>query len=241
MKKIFIAVILLIGLVGCSKEETPQDVTFSIDFQIGQGESMTRGATEMYADFYNNFVKTKAVGYSDYSLSFYKGEELIGTFTGKWDATLVTLPEGTYQVKGSSKAPKQELTDKPDDNLQLKTMALSFDEEVTITRSTTTLSLNPTYDCYLIFFAKSLVTSAKIHTVYSNTYDRDVYSPFYEAGDIYYVFIPSKCDAKNIKYTAADGDSGTLTIKPLGFQNGKFYCLDALVSGYQAPSMENGF
>ena len=47
MKKIFIAVILLIGLVGCSKEETPQDVTFSIDFQIGQGESMTRGATEM--------------------------------------------------------------------------------------------------------------------------------------------------------------------------------------------------
>lgn len=232
---------LAIGLVACSKEETPSDVTFALDYTIGGGENMVRAGADLYRDFYNNFVKTKEVGYSDYSLSFYKGEELVGTFNGQWDATLVTLPEGTYRVKGTSRAPKKELTDKPDENLQLKTMALSFDEEVIIAKNTTTLSLNPTYDCYLLFFAKSLVTSAKIHTVYSNTYDRDVYSPFYEAGDIYYVFIPTKCDAKNVIYTATDGDRGTLTLKPLGFQNGKFYCLDALVSGYQAPSMENGF
>lgn len=243
MKKILILLALFMGVVGCSKEDTPENITFTIDFNVAEGESMVRGASDLYSAFYNNFVKTKVVGYSDYSLSFYQGETLVGTFSGKWDATLVTLPEGKYRVTGSSKAPIENIKTEVKDNPSLETMSLLFDEEVEITKNTTTLSLkNPTYDCYLVFFDKTLVSEAKVSAKYG--YDNAAntqFASFYEAGDVKYVFIATGSHVSRIHYKATEGDSGILELKNLGFENGKYYCLDAVVTGYQAPEMENGF
>ena len=64
---------------------------------------------------------------------------------------------------------------------------------------------------------------------------------FFSAGDVKYVFINNYSELKSIKYTTIDGDSGTLDLKVLNFQNGNYYCLDVIATGYQLPPMNDGF
>jgi hypothetical protein len=239
MKKILLVVAIAIGFWSCQKEETPEDVTFKLTYSLDKGASMTRAGEDLYASFYENFVKTKKVGYPKYELTFYKGTEVAATFTGEWDATLVTLPEGEYRVVGTSKS-KATGVDQHETNYQYSKMSLDFEEKVVISKGQTSLTLNPTYDCYLVFFDAKLIGRANVWGPDNNN-TKD-YCRFFDAGGIKYAFINSASRATEISYTAVGGaDEGTLTISAMEFKIGKYYCLDTVVTGYQLPPMENGF
>ena len=247
MKKILIMMATIGILCACQKEETtPQDVTFNLSYSLDRGSSMTRAGEDLYNSFYENFVKTKKVGYPKYQLTFYKDEKEVGKFSGEWDATLVTLPEGTYTVKGSSGSNLDGVFTKRE-NEHLKNMSLSFNEEIVISKNMKTLTLNPSYSCHLIFVDASLFSEISVSGTHSDVttviggYTPTANCDFFDAVDVKYVFLNGDTDIKNIVYKTIDGDEGVLNINTLGFENGNYYCLDAIATGYQVPPMSNGF
>lgn len=234
-------------LCACQKEETtPQDVTFNLSYSLDRGSSMTRAGEDLYNSFYENFVKTKKVGYPKYQLTFYKDEKEVGKFSGEWDATLVTLPEGTYTVKGTSNSVLQGIFTKRE-NEHLKTMSLSFDEEITISKNTKTLTLNPSYACHLVFVDATLFSKISVKGTHEDgTTTISGYTPtalcdFFDAAGVKYVFLDGDINITNITYKTINDDEGTLNINTLGLENGNYYCLDAIATGYQVPPMNNGF
>ncbi|MBR4854301.1 MAG: hypothetical protein IKU88_06190 [Alistipes sp.] len=248
MKK-FLILMATIGLLcACQKEEitTPEDVTFNLSYTLDKGSCMTRAGADLYASFYENFVKTKKVGYPNYKLTFYKDEKEVGTFSGEWDATLVTLPEGTYTIKGTSKSSLYGIYSKRE-NEHLKNMSLSFEEEITISKNTKTLTLNPTYACHLVFVDAALFSKISVSGTHTDvTTIISGHTPiancdFFDAADVKYIFLNGDTSINNISYKTIDGDEGVLTISTLGFENGNYYCLDAIATGYQVPPMNNGF
>lgn len=241
MKKLFFTIMAMSILCACQKETEyiPEDVTFTIDYTLDKGVNMTRSGADLYNDFYNNFVKTKKVGYPKYELNFYQNNELVGTFSGEWDATLVTLPEGTYTVEGTSKSNKKWL-DNSSNQPQHSNLSLDFKETVVISKNQNSITLNPTYDCYLVFFDTELVETAMIECPYESGSSSTMWR-FSDAGGIKYAFINSASYATKIQYKTKDGDSGELNISAMGFEIGKYYCLDAVATGYQLPPMDGGF
>lgn len=247
MKKILIMMATIGLLCACQKEETtPQDVTFNLSYSLDRGLSMTRAGEDLYNSFYENFVKTKKVGHPMYELTFYKDEVKVGTFNGEWDATLVTLPEGTYTVKGTSNSNLSGIYTKRE-NEHLKNMSLSFDEEITISKNTKTLNLSPSYSCHLIFVDASLFSKIGVKGTHSDVttviggYTPTATCEFFDAANVKYIFLNGDTSINNISYTTIDGDEGVLNINTLGFENGNYYCLDAIATGYQVPPMNNGF
>ena len=246
MRKLLVLMAAIGLFIACQKEEpAPENVTFKLSYSLDKGISMTRGGEDLYASFYENFVKTKIVGHPKYNLKFYQGDIEVATFNGEWEATLVTLPEGTYTVKGTSKSNGSGVYTNSE-NQHLSDMSLSFNEEVVVSKNMTSLMLNPTYSCYLVFAKESLFSSIAVVGPHSNSTAMGGTPPdksceFFSAGDIKYVFINSASSLKNITYTTVDGDSGTLNLKALNFQIGNYYCLDAVATGYQIPPMNNGF
>lgn len=242
MKKLLLAAFGIIILASCSKEEElPQDITFSLGYNVEQSSGATRAGADLYNAFYNDYVKTKLVGYPEYNLTFYKGDEEIGNFKGEWEATTITLPEGTYKVVGTSGSPREGLYSN-DSNLQHSKMTLTFEEEVTISKSTSSVILAPKYDCYLLLFNVAVFSEAKlIGQNAASSYTSDISCPFTKAGNVFYAFVNSKSKVHSIKYTTTDNDTGTLNIDAFGFQNGKYYSLDAVATGYSVPPMDSGF
>lgn len=247
MKKILLVIAIAIGFWSCQKEETPEDVTFKLTYSLDKGTSMTRAGEDLYASFYENFVKTKKVGHPWYDIAFYKGEELVAVSNGYWNATLITLPEGEYIVKGMSKSKKTGIWN-TGENDQHSTLSLVFDEKITLSKGQTSVILHPSYDCYLLFGDSSIFAQIELEGTAENSsgvVTGSFWAPnrcsFFDAGGIKYAFINSESLAKKIKYTTVDDDSGELTIETLGFKLGKYYCLDAVATGYQLPPMENGF
>lgn len=232
-------------LCACQKETEyiPEDVTFTIDYTLDKGVNMTRSGADLYNDFYNNFVKTKKVGYPKYELNFYQNNELVGTFSGEWDATLVTLPEGTYTVEGTSKSDNIGVTNNSVQP-QFSNLSLDFKETVVISKNQSSITLNPTYDCYLVFFDAELIQTAwvKGRAEYGgNLESHELTHTFSDAGGVKYVFINSASVVTGISYKTKDGDTGELSIPAMGFEIGKYYCLDAVATGYQLPPMDSGF
>lgn len=233
MRKIFAFVVATALLCACSKQNeeiVPENVTFKLSYSMDKGASMTRVGEEAYNSFYENFVKTKVVGYPEYDLSFYKGDVLVGSFKGSWDATTVTLPEGEYIVKGTSGSYGDDYSDYEKSH---KYMSLRFQQEISVKKSDTTLELNPEYDCYLLFFDGTVFNHVEICGDYR-------YS-FRAAGNIKYAFINSKSIASRVDYTTKDGDSGKIEIDAFDFRIGNYYCMDAVATGYQVSPMNNGF
>ena len=221
-------------MMSCSKEEmkTIEDVTFSLSYEMNiTSGSMTRAnGSSLYTEFYENYIKTKKVGYPSYTLTFYKDDKEVATFNGEWDATLITLPEGIYKIKGSSANLK---------SMEHSTYALEFNETIQITKNQTTLTLHPSWNCFLVFFDNNHIQSAKLR----NTYGGDEIN-FYQTENISYIFISgvnSNQTYLKILYQTNDNDSGSIQINQMGFENGKYYFLDKLITTYEIPPMNSGF
>lgn len=243
MKKITLFICLLFCVTGCKKTEQPsQPVSFSIGFQMPQSGNMARSVDNLYQKFYDEQINTKLLTFPSYELEFYQNDVLVATFTGEWDADAVQLPAGTYIVKGKSGNYEEISSDVDFTEDRYSTASLIFEESITITENTKSITLTAAYDCYMIFFDASLFTevwAGKILRYYGdNTRMEAIPAP--SASGIHYVFINSATALDKITYTSANGDRGEIQMDAFNFETGKYYGFDSADVSFDIPPMESG-
>lgn len=243
MKKIALFICLLFCVTGCKKTEQPsQPVSFSIGFQMPQAGNMARSVDNLYQKFYDEQIKTKQLVYPSYELSFYRDDVLVATFTGKWDADAVQLPAGTYIVRGKSGNYEKISSDLDLKEERYSTASLKFEESVTITEDTKSITLTAAYDCYMVFFDASQFTevwAGKMLRYYGDDMRIEAI-PAPSASGIQYVFINSATTLDKITYTSANGDRGEIQMAAFNFENGKYYGFDSANITIDVPPMESG-
>ena len=216
--------------MSCSNKteiELPQDVTFSIGIQLPQSGSMTKNAADIYSDFYSNYIATKTLIPEDYSITIYKEGESIGNdYRGKWDADLITLAEGTYKIVGVSKG-------------DFSKASLKFEENVVITKNTTSIKLNAIYDCYMLFFKMADFTSVSVSCDSSLTSGASTSESLPTTDAIHYIFLPYR-NARGISYTTINKDSGYTSLSNYTFEKGKYYMFDIVQGEIVIPPMTQG-
>lgn len=236
MKKIMIVLAGLGLLVSCHKSEENEikQVSFTVGLSLPESGDMSRAtASELYDDFYNDFIVTRDLVYAGYNLSFYKGDKLVASFDGTWDVDIITLPCGEYNLVGTSAIDSDYNTDS-----YYKT-SLRFEQIVTISPSTTSIELLPIYDCYLLFFDASKFNNAW----YAKSSDGAGQRDFAQAGNIYYIFMNTLLDSysnAHINYRTKDGKNGKVKMSDFDFQKGKYYAFDIYSSSFTVPRMEQG-
>lgn len=225
--KNLLLIFCVISLCSCTQtfifEEVP--VTFSLNFKFPQGEDMTRGGADLYLKFYNDSIKSKVITPTTYELEFARSNSSeVASFAGEWDADLITLPAGKYTVTGVSRGDYG----KPD---------LTFNEEIEIVSTSSSITLTAQYDCFLVFFNKSQVNQP---TYYYSGVMTNSNQPFWEAGEIYYLFLQSGANGK-ISYSTPDGDRASFDLEKFSWQKSKYYYFDVLSGYFNVPPMDSGF
>ena len=229
MKRILLICAMLALLASCQKGEEIEpvkEISFTIGLQLPQSGSMTRtAASELYGDFYTNYIETHTKLPQEYSLTFYKGDKEIVSVEGKWIADIVTMPIGTYKVLGTSSGDFEYGT-------------LKFNQEITITEDTKNIALTAIWDCYMLMFDKGVYKSVSI---YHQSFDSTATTSrsLTETDGIYYLFLPYG-QAKYIKYSAKNGDAGTVYLNQYSFEKGKYYAFDLYTGTFSVPQMESG-
>lgn len=229
MKRMLLMCAMLGLLVSCQKEveiEPVNEVPFTIGLQLPQSCSMTRAtASELYDDFYTDYIETHTKLPQEYSLTFYKDNKEIVSVSGRWNADITTLPIGTYKVSGMSSGDFEYGT-------------LKFDQEVTITEETKNIAITAMWDCYMLMFDKELYKSV---TIYHQSFDSTATTSrsLTETEGIYYLFLPYG-QTKYIKYSTKDGDAGTIYLNQYSFEKGKYYAFNLYTGTFSVPQMEEG-
>ena len=237
MKKILLlGITVIFALTSCEKNtnNVPQEVDFTVSFGFVESGSMTKSGeskstTDAYTNFYNAYVKTKILTPDTYSLTFSnESSETAYTINGNWDnKDMVKLPEGTYTVTGSA-SDQSELG---------KLVALSFNEEVVVSKSTADIQLTASYDCYLLMFDKTRITSATYK--YTEGFITEV-SLYSQDEGIFYIFLsttPQSSYYPRISYIRENSSEGTIYLSDLGLLKGYYYYFNDISGGFDIPPM----
>ncbi len=226
MKKIYLLVFLCVIFLGCSKDDAPiQNATFTVGLSLPHSGSMVRGAADLYTGFYNNYIASQLLVPKEYSLTITKDGENIGSARGEWNADFITLPEGKYKFWGTTKGDFEKLT-------------LEFNEEVTITKNTTSINLTAIYDCYMLFFDQNIFSNVEVHcNGSSSSASTSVSLP--KTDEIHYLFLPHR-SASSIAYETISGDRGSVYLKNYTFEKGKYYMFDIVNGQIAIPQMTSG-
>lgn len=227
---------MAIGMLmqSCAKNEpelpTPEDntvVEFSIDYSFPSSGNMGRSTNDdLYTEFYNSHIVTKKVTSSVYSLTFTSkdGKATIANFSGNWEKPdIVRLPVGKYHVKGSSLA-------------DFTKASLVFDEDIEVSKTTSSITLNAIYDCSLLLFnydAETPKTEMKLGTYSVNVPKTD---------KIYYIFIDDERSKLTVswdnKYTTNKYVS--INLSQFTFEKGKYYFFNDVTGMFNIPPMTSG-
>ena len=242
MKKINYLLSALCALFVCacsSSDEEPivpvekAEVSFVLDYKFIEGGSMSRANSDVYSEFYNDMIKTKALTPDNYHLRFV-GEDGKTTFEfdGKWSKKdMITLLEGEYTVTGASVA-------QGEDYIQDKA-SLSFSQKITITKGLSTVTLTAGYDCFLLFFNKSDFSKLTYTRVSSGSASNTVADITYAYGDYYYLF-SRNLDSGYFYGERTDGATFKLSATTFPFENGKYYFFNDVTNSFDIPEMEAG-
>ena len=215
----------MVAVSSCENENTTNqsemvDVSFGVKFV--ESGSMTRGASEEYAEFYDKHIKTKELIPTDYNLTIYdlNGTQ-ISTLQGSWDLTTFRLPIGKYRISGRSYG-------------NYSKAELIFDEEIEI-KSSGDIQLTAQYGCFLLMFP-----SKNCETYGYRTNSKDSYNDITKIDNLYYMFVKSSYYL-SIRCTA---DSNTIYTDihelDVDFKYGHYYYFDIMSGSFDIPMMENG-
>jgi hypothetical protein len=234
MKQIITLLLLALIAVSCSKDEVvqeqekvPQDVTFSLNYNLPfESGSMSRSFS--YSTFYNKYVATKKLTPSTYNIVIQSetGANKI-TVSGRWDRNdFITLPEGKYKVAGTST---------PNTTYSLQdTVSLAFNDVIEITSSTTSYSLNSSYDCYMLAFNADKYKSITFKNLQHKAPSK------YLKDDIFFFF--AKQSFKGVDYSEmdlekSDGSYTTIDLSTFTFEKGKYYYFNETAGSFSLPEM----
>jgi hypothetical protein len=236
MRKILFAVLMCMAFVGCTKgsdvpeipepQPTPEMVTFSINVQMPTTGNMTRSASEIYDNFYSAYIQNKKLLPEEYSLTFYKGSEKVGSFSGKWDAEFITLPEGTYKVVGTCTG-------------KWETMTLRFEEDINITKGMKNITLTAIYDCYLLMFDTQTFSYASMQYMEGSAHTGRVFAA---TDEVHYMFINgTEGKLEDIEYrVAGTKNEGSVDVNVFSFEKGKYYFFELINGTVTIPQMQQG-
>lgn len=248
MKKLVVFLLVTaFALSACSKDgnvispEGPQLVKVSLDYSLLESGSMTRSGDNIYTSFYEKYIKTKILTPKTYLLTFNSDKATLEVIRqGVWENNdAIELFEGSYSVSGNS-TPKFSNMKYPDvyvcDSLYLK-----FNENISISKNTTNITLKGIYDCYLLLFDATNISSIKA------SFDRDVMA-LPKKDNIYYLFVESDYYATassstqylNINIVRPNGTTVYLNIGKLKLQKGKYYYFNDVTNSFDIDPMESG-
>lgn len=240
MRKLSIVLAGLVMLVGCAKETlkpTPEDVniiiTYTLDTSVGT--DMTKATDAEVFDMFYAKMKTGELVAQDFVLEFTEtttGEKY--QFNGSWGSkSMVTIRTGRYKVEGTSTARG---------NYIQSIASLKFDEEIEISASSNSVCLKAIYDCYLLAFAKSDITSLQC-IPYISSYVTDN-KDFFVLEDYYYAFVQdqiySKVSEGCIMGWRENGDTFKILTGNARFEKGKYYIYTDVSGNFELPKMETG-
>lgn len=233
--KLLMALISFLA-IGCSNEEqenlVAQEVVVNFDYAFWESGSMTKAGADLYSDFYNKYIQTKLLTPTTYSLTFGTQDTPKPTsMQGYWDTKDgVRLLEGTYNVKGSS-APKHT-------NEYIDSLAISFNEKITITKETTSITLTANYSSYMLIF-----DAANTQSVEYCGYMNGIYQTYSlkKIDNIFYAFIHREPEESD-KIIITRRNKSVITIHPYGlsFEKGKYYYFNDITNSFNIPPMEGG-
>lgn len=145
-----------VGFASCSENLSAEDpnnpneggngdkeytVKFKVDMRVPELEEEVKNDKDdersvLYVKFYDDLITSRLTVPNDYTLTFTKGEEVVGEYKGTWGDTEIALSNGTYRVTGESVG-------------DFNTASFAFDESITIDKNTSILTLSPHFNCWL--------------------------------------------------------------------------------------------
>ena len=235
----------IICLTGCSNENNEsydqENVIVTLDYKFIESGSMSRATGEsVYNDFYDQYIKTKQLTPTTYSLTFQNKvtKKEVLSISGTWsDCNSIRLPEGEYIVKGKSQPIERETY--YDYEYPSDTVYLAFEEDVKIIKDMSSLVLTAKYDAYLLMF--DTYNTEKI-----SLYNGDYLS---SNDNIFWLFMRDK------KYRTSSGSSTgyydltivrknnniiDIKVEDIPFEKGKYYYFNDMTNSFDIPKMESG-
>lgn len=220
------------GRTDASSEEVKVRFVYKLD--TSHSGSMTRSSgDELFDEFYEKISNGELVA-SDYNLTL--TETTTGVkyeFNGKWsDKNMLSLRTGKYKVEGTSTAAGSYIQDR---------CSLSFNEEIDVTSSTATITLNAAYDCSLLIFTDSNISSIYYYETYTNDGSSGRARNFFTFSSYRYAFVNVDLQGNariNGQYT--NGATFVIYTKGLKFDKGKYYIYNSISNSFTVPKMEQG-
>lgn len=248
MKKLVVLLLITASTFSaCSKDdnvisrEDPQVVKVSLNYSLLESGSMTRSGDNVYASFYEKYIKTKTLTPKTYSLTFSSDKTTLEFIQqGVWENNdAIELLEGNYSVAGNS-SPKFSNMKYPDVYV-CDSLYLSFNENITIAKNTTNITLKGIYNCYLLLFDATNISSI------TSSFGREE-KALHKKDDIYYLFVESDYYATassaptylNIHIVRPNGATVDLNIGKLKLEKGKYYYFNDTTNSFDIEPMENG-
>ena len=231
--------IMALGLTACSNDEEGQlaknevKVCFIYTLDTSNGNSMTRATNNetVFNEFYEK-IKTGELVAPTYDLTLTEvNTGATYSFKGRWAShDLVTLRTGTYHVVGTSKA--------EGDNVQEK-CSFTFDEQIDISITSSTVTLHANYDCSLLIFNNAEIQSLQ-------NYNGESLSPFFTFSTYRYAFVNDqlyldnkRSDAYILGQYTSNAEFKVFT-GSLDFEKGKYYVYNSVSNGFDVPPMDEG-
>ena len=239
MKKMFFAALAILTLSACQKqqaEEIKVSITYSLDASVGA--DMTKSTDAEVFDLFYAEMKAGSLVAPIYELTF--TETTTGAkyeFKGKWDSDdMITIRTGKYKVEGISKADGYYLQDKA---------TLKFNQEIEISTSSTSITLDAAYDCFLLAFAKSDIKELKLYYRYYGDSNARFFSEF---EGYYYGFVNDKmyADEANRKEQACivgtreNESEFKIYVGNANLEKGKYYIYNDVSNLFELPKMDAG-
>lgn len=247
MKKltaIMAVAIAMTTLVSCSSQTdeqlpTQEEVSVKLDYAFFEQGSMSRSGEASYQAFYDEYIKTKQLAPSQYSLSFRSENKEYESVSGTWNETIYKLREGEYDVTGETYPAAYHSNSIPNKKYLGNYMFLSFDERIAITKETESVTLSAKYDCYLLLFSSDNITKI---TAYVDSYGTDIN----KVGNYYPIFVlaneESAAALKNLRLDVSkkDGTVIELNVGNMQFEKGKYYYFNEMSNSFDVPPMAAG-
>ena len=250
MKKFLLFELLALTLCCCSKNEaytTPSEIAVTLNYTFTESGNMMRSTgAEVYNNFYNNYIKSKVLTPSCYTLKFTNIKTpATSQIKGKWkDKDLIRLPAGEYLITGTSSPIETESQGCPSD-----TVYLNFNEIVMIKNDMEKLCLKAQYDSYLLFFDCNNYKEIYYYNDIKTTGDRHIeIKKDLKLADTHYMLFIKDLEYSNyssdtghyIKITRNNGNQGAITLDNFPFEKGKYYYFNDMAGSFDIPPMESG-
>ena len=249
MKKFLVILFCILSLVyfsSCHKSvidkvEEPQTVLVSFDYSFESG-SMTK-SDNLYNQFYNEIISKELVADNFNIILEEVNTGEIYEFSGKWkDKDMISIKTGKYKVNGNSIASGNYIQSK---------CSLKFNTEIEIKSTDTTIVLPAEYNCFLLIFNKTYISTV-LNNYYGyneDRFDSSYWNIYYliDKDSVLYAFSYNLYDVNHdksckpyLKIVLKNNSIIKIYTETINFELGKYYIYNSVDNNFSIPEMTQG-